>query len=86
MHCVICGLLLTNENQMGLVCVLCRRDPQDLRKSGEQVITVRYCSRCGRPYQPADASIQHESCSLADGETTVPGTTLKSVPIPLSDA
>lgn len=66
MHCVICGVFLNDENQAGLNCLGCKQEREVDRKAREQVISVNYCYRCGRPYHPDDMSIQHESCFVED--------------------
>lgn len=63
MHCVNCGNLLSNGNQAGLVCQPCKQAQQRKRRGEEKPVAIYYCFRCGKPYHPDDASIQHLSCS-----------------------
>ena len=62
MHCVLCSTLLHASNQAGIVCQECKRVLEGKRQERGQVIRVRYCAGCGKPYHPADDSIQHLAC------------------------
>lgn len=63
MYCVCCGTPLSEDNQAGSVCYLCKRRHRPRRGYHWGVpITVHYCARCGRPYTPPDASMTHPSC------------------------
>ncbi len=73
MHCVLCGIALTNENGAGLVCKGCKPDLRGKKATWEQVIVVAYCCRCGRPYQPVDASVGHRFCFSREMMTGVDG-------------
>jgi Zn ribbon nucleic-acid-binding protein len=66
MHCVLCGISLTDENGAGLVCKTCKPDPRMDKKAWERVITVVYCFKCGQPYRPLDKSVRHRSCFPGD--------------------
>ena len=71
MYCVLCGKLLYNGNQAGLVCQPCREAREKKkRRNEEQPISIRYCYRCGASYRPSDASIQHRFCSTATALVT----------------
>jgi hypothetical protein len=63
MYCVICGQLLQEQNQEGIICRACKQERRERRKDAEQIIRVHYCFSCGSPYHPTDTSIQHLSCS-----------------------
>lgn len=65
MYCVCCGTPLDEKNQVGIVCQACKLR-QRVRRGHHWglPITVHHCSRCGRPYTPADASVTHPSCRL----------------------
>src|SRR5579885_1243206 len=68
MYCVICGSLLSNGNQAGLVCQPCRyAREKKKRRSEEQPVAICYCFRCGQSYQPQDKSIQHRICPSEKG-------------------
>ncbi len=71
MYCVLCGKLLYNGNQAGLVCQPCldvRKKKK--RRSEEQPVAIRYCFRCGESYQPQDHSIQHLICPAGKARAT----------------
>lgn len=62
MYCVNCGSLLDDENQVGLVCLPCKQARGKKRRGEEPPLAIRYCFRCGKPYQPHDSSIHHRVC------------------------
>jgi NMD protein affecting ribosome stability and mRNA decay len=70
MYCVNCGSILYNENQVGLVCQSCKQAREKKRRGEEQPLSIRYCFRCGKPYQPHDSSIQHLFCPSEKGLAT----------------
>jgi len=70
MYCVLCGALLHADNQRGLVCRVCKQE-REAKNTRGTVIHVQYCSSCGQPYHPTDASIQHEHCGVVLASNTL---------------
>lgn len=59
MFCVSCGVTLREENQQGIGCTGCRKN---LESGRMQLITVKYCYRCGTLFVPFDNAISHLHC------------------------
>jgi predicted amidophosphoribosyltransferase len=74
MYCVTCGSLLHSENQVGLVCQPCKRAWEKKRRGKEQPLSISYCFRCGKPYQPRDTSIHHRFCSIQEKQPALSST------------
>jgi len=68
MFCIACGVPLTNENQEGLACSECRRQLLQARRKEDQIVKVKYCYWCGKPYRPStltgDIAIRHGDCTF----------------------
>src|SRR5579885_2389753 len=69
MSCLLCGTLLHADNQRGLVCRVCKQ-AREAKNTRGTVIHVQYCSSCGYPYHPTDASIRHEHCGVVLASST----------------
>jgi NMD protein affecting ribosome stability and mRNA decay len=62
MHCVLCGVTLTNENRVGLVCTSCRIERGKSNRAPHIILTVLYCYMCGKSVQAAGHDIGHPAC------------------------
>ena len=83
MYCVMCGVVLDQNNQVGLVCLTCYRELkiQEHRQKGKPILVVGFCFHCGHAYHPQDASIRHDTpCQDTELAGTLFGQTKKGTP------